>query len=169
MTVKDLERRFDYGYWANAKLLAVISQLTPEQFTQNVAGSYGSIRNTLVHTLSAEWGWFDRCGGPSRGAALKADDFPTLESLVTTWTMVEAHVRAFLANLKDDELGRVVEFTLPQAGTRSALVGDLLEHAANHGVHHRGQVALLLRVLGHTPGNVDLLIYDAEKHRVGAW
>jgi uncharacterized damage-inducible protein DinB len=68
MTVKDLERRFDYGYWANSRFLAVISQLTPEQFTQNVAGSYGSIRNTLVHMLSAEWGWLDRCGGPPRGA-----------------------------------------------------------------------------------------------------
>jgi uncharacterized damage-inducible protein DinB len=163
MTVRDLERRFDYSYWANSRFLAVVSQLTPEQFTQNVAGSYGSIRNTLVHMLSAEWGWLDRCGGPSRGAALKADDFPTAESVITTWSMVEKHVRAFLANLKDDDLVRVVEYSLPQVGTRAGLLGDLLEHAANHGVHHRGQVALLLRVLGRTPGNVDLLVYDAVK------
>jgi len=168
MTVKDLERRFDYGYWANARLLAVISQLTPEQFTQDVAGSYGSIRNTLVHMLSAECGWLDRCGGPPRGAALKGEDFPTVESVAATWRTVETSVRAFVANLKDDDLYRVIEFTLPQIGTRTALLGDLLEHAANHAVHHRGQVALLLRVLGDTPGNFDLLIYDAEKHRVGA-
>ena len=49
MTVKDLERLYDYGYWANKKLLAVVAQLTPEQFTQTVAGSYGSVRNMLVH------------------------------------------------------------------------------------------------------------------------
>jgi uncharacterized damage-inducible protein DinB len=163
MTVRDLERRFDYAYWANARLFAVILQLTPEQFTQNVAGAYGSIRNTFVHMLSAEWGWLDRCGGPPRGAALKADDFPTVESVVTVWNQVERHVRAFLANLKDDHLGRVVEYSLPQIGKRAGLLGDLLEHAANHGVHHRGQVALLLRVLGYTPGNVDLLVYDAVK------
>jgi uncharacterized damage-inducible protein DinB len=36
MTAKDLERLYDYGYWANKKLLAVVSQLTPEQFTQTV-------------------------------------------------------------------------------------------------------------------------------------
>src|SRR5436309_15218065 len=35
------------------KLFDVISQITPEQFTRPVAGSYGSIRNTLVHVLSA--------------------------------------------------------------------------------------------------------------------
>ena len=67
MTVKDLERLYDYGYWANKKLLAVVAQMTPEQFTQTVAGSYGSVRNTLVHVLSAEWGWLDRCGGRERG------------------------------------------------------------------------------------------------------
>jgi uncharacterized damage-inducible protein DinB len=32
-------------------------QLTPEQFTEQVSGSYGSVRNTLVHIMSTEWGW----------------------------------------------------------------------------------------------------------------
>jgi uncharacterized damage-inducible protein DinB len=71
MTVKDLERLSDYSYWANRKLLQVVSQLPSEQFTHNVAGSYGSVRNTLVHILSAEWGWLDRCGGAKRGPALR--------------------------------------------------------------------------------------------------
>jgi hypothetical protein len=26
-----------------------------------------------------------------------------------------------------------------------------------------------LRVIGHVPGNFDLLFYDAERHRVSAW
>ena len=33
MTVSDLERLYDYGYWANKKLLAVLTELTTEQFT----------------------------------------------------------------------------------------------------------------------------------------
>lgn len=169
MTVKDLERRYDYGYWANRKLFAVLAQLTPEQFTQNVAGSYGSIRNTLVHMLSAEWGWIDRCGGPARGPVLKADDYPTIDSLLDQWAIVEGYAREFLGTLRDDDLSRIVEFSIPQVSlTRAMPVGELLEHAANHGVHHRGQVALLLRALGHAPGNVDLLFYDAGKRAVGA-
>ena len=42
MTVKDIETLYDYGEWANKKLFAVISQLTPEQFWQSVAGSYAN-------------------------------------------------------------------------------------------------------------------------------
>jgi uncharacterized damage-inducible protein DinB len=163
MTVKDLERLYDYSYWANRKIFGVLTQLTPEQFTQNVAGSYGSVRNTLVHVLSAEWGWLDRCGGPARGPALKAENYPTVDSLIDAWTTVEAHMRGFLASLTDADLLRSIEFKLsPTDRAHVMRLGDLMQHGANHGVHHRGQVALLLRVLGHVPGNFDLLIYDSS-------
>jgi len=38
MTIKDLESLYDYNEWANKRLFTVISQLTPEQFTQSVGG-----------------------------------------------------------------------------------------------------------------------------------
>jgi uncharacterized damage-inducible protein DinB len=139
----------------------VISQLTPEQFTGEVAGSYGSVRNTLVHIMSAEWGWLERCGGPKRGEKLKADDFPTVESVMQTWNRVEGLMRGFLSGLEDEELSRNMQFTL--GGPAYSLpLGDLLHHAAIHAVHHRGQVALLLRSLGYAPGNFDFLFYLDE-------
>jgi uncharacterized damage-inducible protein DinB len=42
-------------------------------------------------------------------------------------------------------------------------LGELMQHAIVHGVHHRGQVALLLRLLGYAPGNFDILFYYGEK------
>lgn len=163
MTVRDMEALYDYGYWANKRLFDVMAQIPAAQFTQPVAGSFGSIRNTLVHILSAEAGWLERCGGPKRGPRLNPADFPTLESVVEAWTRVEAHMRQFLATLLDGDLARDCEFEIDQSGKRSMPLGELLQHAANHGVHHRGQVALLLRVLGHAPGNVDILFYFGEK------
>jgi uncharacterized damage-inducible protein DinB len=167
MTIADLKRRFDYSYWATRKLFAPIAQMTPDDFTRNVAGSYGSVRNTLVHMLSAEWGWIARCGGPPRGPALKADDYPTFEALAGKWLTVEGYADEFLSSLSDADLQRVVEYDLG-GGPKSATVSELLEHALTHSIHHRGQVALLLRALGVAPGNVDLLFYDAEQRAARA-
>jgi uncharacterized damage-inducible protein DinB len=165
MTVLDLETLFDYGFWANRKLFVVVAQLPPDQFTRTVDGSHGSIRNTLVHMLSAEWGWLARCGGLERGAALNAADYPTAESLAATWNKVETHLRAFLSTLRDADLARDVEFVLGGTEKWCMPLGELLQHAATHGVHHRGQVSLLLRLLGHNPENFDILLYHAERHR----
>lgn len=163
MTVADLTTLFDYGYWANAGLRDVLSHVTTDQFTQPVAGSYGSIRNTMVHMLSAEWGWLERCGGAARGPALRAQDYPTATALFDRWHHVEARVREFLSTLRDEDLVRVVEFTVGGGSPQAMALGQLLHHAAIHGIHHRGQAALLLRTLGYVPGNFDILLYYAGR------
>lgn len=163
MTIKDVENLFEYSYWANRQLFEALSQLTDEQFVQPVAGSYGSVRNTLVHIMSAEWGWLDRCGGSPRGPALKAEDYPTLASVRARWQEVEGNVRSFLAGLADADLDRTIEWSLGGGPTQASRLGDLLQHAIIHGIHHRGQVALLVRLLGHTPGNFDALFYHHER------
>jgi uncharacterized damage-inducible protein DinB len=109
MTVADLVRLYDSGYWANGRLFRILSALTPEKFTRDVAGSYASVSNTLAHAMSAEWGWLDRCGGFARGPALKPADYPTPLALVDTWRVVEGHARSFLSNLTDADLARSVE------------------------------------------------------------
>ena len=164
MTAKELATLYDYGSWANGRLFDVLSRLPDDDFTRSVAGSYGSMRNTLVHMLSAEAGWLDRCGGPSRGPKLNGDDFPTLASVTERWGLVERQMRDFLGALRDDDLDRRVEFVIaPGAAPHVMSIGEMLHHAAIHNVHHRGQIALLLRMLGHVPGNFDLLFYYGEK------
>ncbi len=117
--------------------------------------------------MSAEWGWLSRCGDTERPSRLSPDDFPTVESLTETWSKVETYVRAFLSTLKDEDLGRSVEFTLGGDKRRSMLLGELLRHGAIHAVHHRGQVALLLRLIDYSPGNFDMLFFFGERHETG--
>jgi uncharacterized damage-inducible protein DinB len=164
VTTNDLTALFDYSYWANAKLFEVIADLPDDEFTRNVAGGYGSIRNTLVHMMSAEAGWLERCGGPPRGPKLNADDFPTPQSVATRWRTIEGQMRQFLTVLTDADAARSLEFTIvPGTGPRVMRIDEMLHHAAVHNIHHRGQVALLLRVVGRVPGNFDALFYYLEK------
>ena len=159
MTVEELRTLYDYGYWANHQLTSVLAGLTEEEFTRVLAGGHASIRGTLVHAMSAEWGWMDRCGGPKRGPALVPADYPSVASLTNRWREVEGSMRGFLATLRDEDLERVVEFSLGGGPLQAMRVGELMRHGAIHGVHHRGQAALLLRSLGHAPGNFDMLEY----------
>jgi len=163
MRVADFERLYDYSCWANARLFDVVSRIAPEQFTRNVAGSYQSVRNTLVHTLSAEWGWMERCGGPPRGAKLDPANYPTAASVITAWKQVEKDFRAFLMSMNDADLSKPVEFGFSPGEKKSQSRMDILQHAMNHASHHRGQVSLLLRELGVVPGNYDFLWYADER------
>ena len=166
MRVRDLQELYEYGDWANKRLFQVIARLTTDEFTRAVAGSYGSIRTTMVHVMSAEWGWLERCGGTARGPRLNPDDYQTVESVVSQWANVERYVREFFAGLTDADLDRLIEYSIGQSEASVMPLGELMHHGAIHAVHHRGQVALLLRLLGYAPGNFDILFYYGERRGV---
>lgn len=169
MTVDDLRNRYDYSRWANDKLMSAIEKLTPEEFKHDIGAGKGSIRNTLVHIMSAEAGWLARCGGPPRLARLNPRNFPTLSSVKDAWNQVTEQVNEFLASLTDEDLKRTITYSLDGKDNLQGVLGEMMDHAANHGVHHRGQVSFMLRTLGKPPKDIDLLIYYAEKRGTIAW
>ena len=46
------------SYWARDRVLDAVAVLTPEQYTRDLGNSFKSIRDTLVHSYSAEWVWY---------------------------------------------------------------------------------------------------------------
>ena len=169
MRVADLITLYDFSYWANARLMKVLEKLTDDELTRVVSGGHGSIQSTLVHIMSAEWGWLERSGGPKRGPRLNPADFPTLASIRQTWAGLEENVRGFLGGLSDSDLERQVRYPNEKGDVRQMPLGEMMQHAANHGVHHKGQICLMLRMIGHEPEDIDLLIYFGEKRGVPPW
>jgi uncharacterized damage-inducible protein DinB len=79
---------------------------------------------------------------------------------VRYWGGQECKLRAFLGALTEADLLRRIDFTVPMISfSREMAVGEVLQHAVIHSIHHRGQVTLLMRELGQPPGNVDMLLY----------
>jgi uncharacterized damage-inducible protein DinB len=152
---------FDYNYWANGRILRAAEGLTNEQYAAVVLGlSHGSIRATLVHTLTAEQLWRQRClEGVSPTTLLKEADCPTLEALRQLWAEEEAAMRAGLARLTDGTLDGRIAYRTTGGTPMEETLWHLLVHLVNHGTQHRAEAAVALTAFGHSPGDVDLIMH----------
>lgn len=151
MQVSDLQLLEAYDVWATAKILEQIEHLTPEQFTAAPAAGYPSVRDTLVHAISAEYLWRIIWQGAERRPGLNPADFPTCASVVERWETEDRMTRDYLATLKDADLARDIAGFGP--------LGMTFIHVLLHGMQHRSEVAMLLTGYGYSPGNIDLVFY----------
>lgn len=156
---------FDYNYWANARILDAAAGLTAEQYASTVPGlGHGGLRGTLVHMLSAEFIWRQRClEGVSPPALLQEADFPTLVALRERWAEEERLMRAGLARLTEKALAERIAYRTTGGRAMEDTRWQLLVHVVNHGTQHRAEVAMALTALGHSPGDLDLIIYLRQR------
>ena len=149
MTVRDLNTLVDYHYWARDRMFEALAPLTADQFTEHLANSFPSIRDTVVHLYAGDWGWHLLWQGQVPTSFPQAASFPDLASIETAWREQEHKVRSFVRNLRDTD----VEGFWPK-----------LLHLINHGSYHRGQVTTMLRQLGvDAPRSQDMIIFHKER------
>jgi uncharacterized damage-inducible protein DinB len=164
MNISEILMLYDYSYWASARILRAVLQVTPEQFTAANSSSHGSLRGTLVHALFAETIWRRRLQGEEMPTGLpQQDDFPTPESLNQACIAEEAHMRAWLSGLKDDDLQTIAHYKNTKGQPFQNTVWHVLLHVLNHGTQHRAEAAAMLTDFGHSPGDVDMILYLREK------
>ena len=83
----ELRELFEYNGWANERILDVVTPLGADEFKRDMRSSYPSIRDTLVHTLSAEWVWLSRWQGVSPSAMPGADELVTVAAVRSVFAM----------------------------------------------------------------------------------
>ena len=150
---------FAFGRWANRTTLESVAALTPEEYARPIGGSFGSVQGTLVHLYGADWVWLERFHGRSPRALPAGDDLASLETLARKWREVEAGQDAYIAALTQERLAEPLSYVAFSGDSFTRRLGDALLHLANHGTYHRGQVATLLRQLGHKATSTDFLRY----------
>jgi uncharacterized damage-inducible protein DinB len=164
MKRSNIQFLFDYNYWATARVLQAAAHLTPDQFIAPHGLSHGSLRGALAHVLAAEIVWRLRCQSSISPAALPAEsDFPTIETLRTRWAEEETAMRAFLSTLTDEQLSQAVEYKTTKGVPFSNTLWQLLAHVVNHGTQFRAEAAVALSAEGHSPGDLDLLLFMRER------
>lgn len=158
MNVQDILTIFDYNEWANKRILASSAKVSQEEFDAPAAFPYGSLHANLLHILSAEWGWRMFLQHEEDTPDLDIADFPTLAMLQERWEKEEQAMRAYLMSLQDDDLATHRYYTV-QDELCDRLVWHCLLHVVNHGTQHRSEAAALLTQYGHSPGDLDFVVF----------
>jgi uncharacterized damage-inducible protein DinB len=131
--IRDL---YAYSAWANGRILVTAEQLTPQQFTTSVDGD-GSIRDTLVHTASAQWLWLERWRETSPRELWDPAGFADVAALRIRWKEVEAATSEYVAMLREPDLARVVSYVNFRGERWAYPLWQQLLHQVNHATQHR--------------------------------
>jgi uncharacterized damage-inducible protein DinB len=162
MNAEDFRLLYDYNSWANHRTLDACAQLTEDQFTRDMGSSFRSVRDTLVHVMLVEWLWLERWHGRSPNSFPPTSDFPTLDSVRARWAEIDTDLRDYIASLTPEEVQRVVHHKTTAGVPYSHPLWQMLQHLANHGTYHRGQITTLLRQLGAKATGTDLITFYRE-------
>ena len=163
MTMVPLEtlyELFDYNYWARDRQLEACARLSGEQFARPMGASFSSVRDTLVHLLSGEWGWHEKfCGRSPRALPDWLDELGSVDSIRERWLPVERDLRNFVAGLNPQRLLQPLTYINLKGETWTYPLWQTVLHLINHQTYHRGQVTTLLCQLGADAPPIDFLVY----------
>ena len=147
---------FEHSLWANLRLLDAGEGLGEEQLSAGCAGTYGSVRDTLVHTFASEARYVRELTAGASEATLSEDGpfpgFPALRKHATTsgealiglaGEMPEEHV------LRGEYRGRPYEMP----------ASLMFAQAINHATEHRAHIATILSQQGVEPPRMDAMGY----------
>ena len=164
---------FGFTYWGNRHLLDVASTLSAAEWTASSDITTRDLRATLVHTLDVEWSWRLRLQKRPRAewgpeVELKPADYPTVAALAEHWARDEAEMRAWLATLDDDKLGRphnLEPSTAMSTPKERYPLWYFVLHIHTHTHQQLGDAAVLLTRMRHSPGNIEFLDYAEFLHK----
>ena len=162
MTRSPIEDALAHHVWGTLLIIDTCAQLSPEQLETTVPGTYGSIIETVRHTVGADSWYLFRLAGDEHppieedGMAL-AELRAAMERIGPAWLAVGA------ANPDPDEVISVVR---DDGSETHAAKGLRLAQVLHHGTDHRSQICTALTALGMEPPEVDAWAWGQQAGRV---
>ncbi len=83
----------------------------------------------------------------------------TLASIREPWDDLERDQRAFIESLAPADLERVIEYRNMHGRLLRAPLWPLLQHVANHGTHHRSEIATMMTMISGSPPDTGINTY----------
>jgi uncharacterized damage-inducible protein DinB len=158
----NLDDAFGHHVWATLKVIDSCAALSPEQLATPVPGTYGSILDTVRHTVGADaWYLFVISGG--RVPNIDEDTMDLDELRVE----MERHRDAWVSVLAEGPDPDADVVSRRADGTKGhAPAAIRLAQALHHGTDHRSQICTGLTALGHEPPDIDVWAFGDIDGRV---
>jgi uncharacterized damage-inducible protein DinB len=151
--------QLQYHRWATEQVMEETVALSAEQLMKNLKTSFGGVYETIVHLYQSDRIWLDRLEERPSG---KFEDYAApgcVWELRDAWAEVQQQLIAFASGLTESSVDRSITYKNLAGQTFTSPIWQILLHIVNHGTHHRGQVNSMIRQLGRTPVNLDLIRY----------
>ncbi|HEY3993067.1 MAG TPA: DinB family protein [Ktedonobacteraceae bacterium] len=140
---------FRYNLWANLRLLDACIHLTDAQLDFTMTGTFGSVRETLMHLFGAEEGYVEDITGISPTPFLKElSPFAGFDELRRR---AERSANELITIAEQRDMGQILH--LPENYDAQVII--VLIQALNHAIDHRSQIATLLSQQDIQPPRLD--------------
>ncbi len=165
MKTNEIMTIFDYNFWAFERVWKCVAQLSEKQFVEEIDYSTGSIRNIIVHMMSATYRWVKRLQETAVLPHLTFENFDTLAETKSKWDEMQSEVIDYISSLTQEQLHESVHWELPARGLKlDNQRWEILLHVANHATDHRAQILAMLSHQFHVETiEQDMIFYLAER------
>ncbi|MFH1329522.1 MAG: DinB family protein [Actinomycetota bacterium] len=133
--------------WANLTLIEACGALNDAQLDASAVGTFGSIRDTLRHIVSAEGGYAYRLGSEPSRRLQRDDPWPGLDALKE---MASAAADALVSATRSTP-DRIIRVGSDDEGRYDVEAAVILIQAFHHSTEHRSQICTILTTLGIEP------------------
>ncbi|WP_166241935.1 DinB family protein [Paenibacillus turpanensis] len=147
-----------YHIWATRAYFAHLQTLPKEVFDQEVTSVFPNIRDLLHHLYYVDMVWFKRMTGEEPPAV--PEMFHSLIDAETRMSRLHWAIGTYMQrNSADTE----IRYQNSKGEQFANTLLELVEHMANHGTYHRGNMTAMLRQMGHKGASTDYILYLRER------
>ena len=145
---------YDYERDANDKMLTMLESVPEAQRTDP---HFQRALGIAAHLAACRENWLTWMAGEARPIKLWFETDTILESLRPRYAALEERWVAYLAALTSADLEATFSFTEADGNTYRVVRGGQLIQLEGHACYHRGQVVLLVDMLGGTTVDTDYI------------
>jgi len=156
--IRDL---YGYHHWANRRLFDVAAGLGDAALGRDMGKQWSvpTLKGMFAHIYGADTIWLTRWRGTSPSRIPGDADFSSMADLRAKWDALEADQRAFVAELDEAGLSRVVSYKNTEGTQFGVALGALLQHVVNHATHHRSEAATMITLISGPPPDTGINTY----------